>query len=146
MIQGMQSFDSHKEFVGIVEGNTTELANLQREQLSFGIDISGKKRIDEYRPLTKYLKNKFGVGLGAVTDRVTFFDKGNLYNSLTTTLVNDAIKTTSPLATFQKMVDRIGYEDFGLDPEQRQDFASNTAMPAFRDRFKQVTGLTMSKV
>lgn len=142
----MQSFDAHKEFTAIVDSNTTELAALQKEQLSFGKDVSGKDRIDEYRPLTKYLKSINGVGLGAVTDRVTFFMTGNLYNSLTTQLVNDVFKTTSPLPTFDKMIDRIGEDNYGLDEQQRIIFASYTAMPQYREKFKQITGLTMSKV
>lgn len=146
LIKGLQSFDAKAEFVNIVEANKSELTALQREQLSYGKDITGKDRIDEYRPLTKYLKSINGVGLGAVTDRVTFFMTGQLYNSLTTTLTNDVFRTTSNLPTFDKMIERIGVENYGLDPEQRQDFASNTAMPAYRERFKQVTGLIMSKV
>lgn len=146
MIKGMQAFNPHEQFTDIVESNATELADLQREQLSFGKDITGKDRIDEYRPLTKYLKAKYGHGLGAVTDRVTFFMTGNLYQSLTTKLTGDVFETTSPLPTFEKMVTRIGNDDYGLDEQQRIRFATETAMPEFRKRFKEITGLTMSKV
>lgn len=146
LLQGLQSFDAHKEFVDIVQANIGELTALQREQMSYGKDITGNDRIDEYRPLTKFLKGLNGTGLGAVTDRVTFFMTGQLYNSLTTQLTGDVFRTTSTLPTFDKMIERVGDENFGLDPQQREHFAVEIAMPAYRERFKQVTGLTMSKI
>jgi len=146
LIKGMQSFNAHDEYLDIVVDNKEELTALQREQLSFGKDKSGKDRIDEYRPLTKMIKSLTGVGLGAVTDRVTFFMTGQLYQSLTTKVTGDVFSTTSGLPTFDKMIDRIGDENYGLDEEQRINFATETAMPVFRERFKKVTGLTISKV
>jgi len=146
LIKGMQSFNAHDEFVSIVELNKDELTALQREQLSYGIGRDGNPRIDEYRPLTMMIKSLTGVGLGAVTDRVTFFMTGNLYQSLTTQLSGDVFITTAPVFTFDKMVDRIGDDNYGLSEDQRIEFATETAMPAYRERFKQVTGLTMHRL
>ena len=146
LITGLQAFNAHDEFTAIVEANKEELTALEREQLSYGVGRDGGPRADEYRPYTKMIKSLYGVGLGAVTDRVPFFMTGDLYQSLTTRISGDVFNTTSSLPTFDKMIERIGQDNYGLDEQQRIVFATETAMPAYRERFKQVTGLTMSKV
>lgn len=146
LIDGFKSFDPKAEYVAIIDSNKERLVELQQEQLAAGIDVSGSKRSDNYAPLTIFLKNKFGQGLGAVTDRVTFFMKGDLYGSLTATVGSDAFKITSPLFTFDKMIERVGDENFGLDFDQRNEFAINTAMPSYRARWEAVTGTKMKVV
>lgn len=142
---GLKTFNAEAEMQSIVENNASKVSELLQEQLSYGKDITGANRVDEYRPLTIYLKKKLGVGLGAVTDRVTFFQTGNLYGSLRTQIRGKMFEVESPLPTFAKMVKRIGNEDYGLDHDQRYEFATEITLPQFSAVLKQKTGLTISK-
>lgn len=144
-VDSLKNFDSGSELQVIVENNANRLNELQQEQLSYSKDITGADRIDQYRPLTVYLKKKFGVGLGAVTDRVTFFQTGNLYGSLRTQIRGQMFEVESPLPTFAKMIDRIGNENYGLSADQRLDFATEITLPEFGKALKEKTGLTINK-
>ena len=137
----MQDFDARNEVLEIVEDNKQEIVKRQREQLEYGIDVFGKPRIDEYRPLTVYIKKTQGIGLGAVTDRVTFFMTGRLYQSLFAEIIGENYETKSPLFTYDKMIDRVGRENFGLDYDSRLDFAKSITLPNFKQRLKEKTGL-----
>lgn len=141
LIDGLKSLDSEAEVTQIVKVNANRITELMEEQLSAGKDIDGDKRIDGYRPQTIYLKKKFGLGLGAQTDRVTFFMKGDLYKSLFTTVNDKKFKVFSPLPTYDKMVERIGDDKFGVDPEQRLEFAETVTLPEFAKVLEQKTGI-----
>jgi hypothetical protein len=141
LINNLRVFDTEAEVEQIVEANKDRLNELQQEQLAAGVDATGQKRIDEYRPLTKELKRKFGVGLGAVTDRVTFFMTGKLYNSLHAEVAGGQYEVKSPLPTFDKMVERIGKDKYGLSPDQREEFATEITVPEFVKVWEQKTGL-----
>lgn len=143
IINGLEALDTHAEVVGIVERNKDRLTELQQEQLAAGVDITGQKRIDEYRPLTKAIKQSIGVGLGAVTDRVTFFMTGNLYKNLHAQVDNDQFIVKAPLATFDKMIERVGEENYGLSPDQREDFAVEITLPQFGYILEEKTGLKL---
>lgn len=139
-VSALKDFNTEAEVTKIVEDNKGKLTELQKEQLAAGVDISGNPRVDEYRPLTKYIKRTRGKGLGAVTDRVTFFMEGNLYNSLHTVVKDGKFETLSDRFTFQKMIERVGDENYGLDPESRKEFATTVTVPEFRKVLAQKTG------
>lgn len=60
----IKTFDPHAELLAIVQKNAARITELQQEQLSYGIDITGAARIDEYRPLTIHLKILSALALG----------------------------------------------------------------------------------
>jgi hypothetical protein len=141
LVNNLRELDTQKEVQTIIERNGARINELQQEQLAAGIGRSGRVRVDEYRPLTKLIKRERGVGLGAVTDRVTFFMQGNLYRSLRTVFRGTTFRTESPLPTFQKMLDRIGEDDYGLSPDQCEEFATGITIPEFGKVLEQRTGL-----
>lgn len=143
LINGLKELDAQAEVVKIVDDNGRRLAELMQEQLAAGHDITGKRRSDEYRPLTVYLKKKMGVGLGAETDRVTFFMHGNLYNSLFTKTRRDKYTIFSPLPTYEKMLDRVGDQNYGVEYDQRLEFAKTVTLPEFGKVLEQKTGLKL---
>lgn len=141
LIDGLKSLDVQAEVEKIVDDNGSRLSELMQEQLAAGHDITGKRRRDAYRPLTVYLKKKMGVGLGAETDRVTFFMHGNLYGSLFTKRTGDKYVISSPLPTYDKMLTRIGDENYGVEFDQRLEFAKTVTLPEFGKVLEQKTGL-----
>lgn len=141
IIDTLRTIDVEAETLRIVEDNTKRVTELMQVQLSEGVDIDGDKRSDQYRPLTIYLKQKNGQGLGRVTDRVTFFMQGNLYNSLQTVIAGSSFYFASPLPTFDKMVDRVGQQNFGLGPFGRADFVEEVTIPGIK-KYLQTKGLS----
>ena len=123
IINGLTSFDTKGEVEKIIGDNNEVLVQLQRDQLSEGVDNTGNMRTDHYAPMTIAIKNEYGQGLGAVTDRVTFYMTGSLYESLFYKQSGDEFEIDSPLETFDKMVDRITPEKYGLDEEKKLYFA-----------------------
>jgi len=134
----LRNFDTETEVQRIVSDNSERITELQQEQLAAGIGKDGRKRIDEYAALTVYLKKTYGFGLGAETDRVTFFSTGQLYGSLRTQVMKTTYKTTSPLETFTKMVDRIGEDNYGLSPDQAEEMATGTVIPLFVKKIENI--------
>lgn len=141
IIKGLTSFDTKEEVEKIIENNSEVLVQLQRDQLSEGVDITGNERIDHYAPFTIMEKNLYGKGLGAVTDHVTFYMTGSLYESLYFKQAGEQFEITSPLETFDKMVDRIKPDKYGLDEEKRLYFAQQKLLPEFAQKFKEITTL-----
>lgn len=142
-IDALKSFNTMDEFENIVQSNSQRLVELEQEQLAAGIDSRGKFRVDQYRPLTKFIKQTQGIGLGAVTDRVTFFMTGQLYKSLFAKITKETFAFESPLPTYGKMLERIGEENFGLSPEQKKEFTTEIVVPQFSVIFKQKTGIEL---
>jgi hypothetical protein len=130
------SFDTKAELQNIVDENGDILVKLQRVQLSKGIDNTGRPRSDSYRPLTVAYKRMFGKGLGAVVDRVTFYMTGKLYSSLFYSSNGDKYSILSTEHTYNKMIERIKEDKYGLSPESRLEFATFVTIPEFKKVFK----------
>jgi hypothetical protein len=143
LIKSLQSLDVKAEVVEIIDANNEVLVEMEREQLIAGKHREGKPRIDEYRPFTKAYKRMVGVGAGAIIDRVTFYMTGNLSQSLYYSRNGDNYSIISSLETYGKMIERIGPNEYGLDPENRLFFAKNVTLPEFKKVFKAKTGLSI---
>src|SRR6266699_5285937 len=131
--ESLERFDIRNELRAIFENNANAVVELQQQKLAAGIDITGTERVDEYRPFTIKQKREKGVGLGAVTDHVTFFMTGELYQSLQTKISGDEFMVESPLRTFDKMLERIGEDKYGLDEQSRERFAEQFVLPGLKN-------------
>lgn len=140
---GLASIDMEEEQYRIVEDNRDEIVLAQAEVLSEGKDKTGQPRQDQYRPFTIAYKRQFGEGLGRVVDRVTFFMTGNLYYSLFARVTKRTYSVESPLLTYGKMLERIGKNNFGLDPQRQIAFRDEITIPRLRQVFFEKTGLRL---
>lgn len=140
---GLASIDMEEEQYRIVEDNRDEIVLAQAEVLSEGKDKTGQPRQDQYRPFTIQYKQEFGKGLGRVVDRVTFFMTGNLYYSLFARVTKRTYSVESPLPTYDKMLERIGKNNFGLDPQRQIAFRDGITIPRLRQVFFEKTGLRL---
>lgn len=159
LARNLEKFDLEEVQYVIIDTNKDAIADLQAVQLSEGKDITGTVRNDSYAPLTVRYKQELGKGLGRVTDRVTFFFSGELYNSLEgrlnkaaktyttgstlTTLVEAAGNLANFETKFDKMVTRIGFEKYGLDRQRQLEFFDNITKPGVRKVLLTRTGLKM---
>ena len=143
IINGLSTFSAHDEVDRIIEENNDVLVQLERDQLSEGISKDGNQRSDVYAPFTVAMKSMYGKGIGAVTDHVTFYMTGSLYESLYYKQSGDEFEFTSPLETYGKMKKRIGEDEFGLSPEKRLYFAEEKLLPKFAEILKEKTTLML---
>lgn len=151
LIDNLERFDSRAELHTIVENNTEVIADLQKEQMGEGRDRNGNETILKdnapwnfgYRPFTKRVKEAFGSGLGAVTDRVTGFMTGALYDSLKTNLAGDVFVQKSDVGYFDELTARTGPDWMGLDIDKRKDFAKLVTVPEFAKVLLEKTGLDL---
>lgn len=138
---GLASLDMEEEQYRIIDENKRYLADAQAKVLSEGKDKEGDKRQDSYRPFTIQEKEEKGKGLGRITDRVTFYMTGNLYRSLFARVTKRTFLVESPLPTFEKMLRRIGYNLYGIDPQRTQEFREEITIPRLKKVFFDKTGL-----
>lgn len=68
---------------------------------------------------------------------------GQLYGDLKPVFSGDNVEVKSDLPTFNKMIDRIGPNSYGLSPGQRFEFAETITLPEFAIVLEQKTGLKL---
>lgn len=134
-IKALQAFSFKDELITIVEDNREKLADLQASQLAQGVNSKGQQINPQYRPFTVEQKLKYGVGLGRVVDRVTFFSSGDLYRSLSAQIAGTKFKISSPSFKFDKMIKRSGVDVVGLNIESRRDFIMEVTRPGILDAY-----------
>lgn len=137
----LKGFNLDKVQRRIIEENADVIADLQAAVLAEGKDKSGQVRQDEYEPVTVRFKRDFGKGLGAVTDRVTFYMTGEMYKSFFTYLSAKTFEVRSPLDRYNKMIARIGEENFGLDYQRKMQYFEEINKPQVRLILYEKTGL-----
>lgn len=131
LMEHLKNFDAKLTLEKIVESNREFLVQLLRDQMAEGKDTTGKVRKDKYSPAYILLKQKEGVGIGAITEHVTFYMKGDLYRSLFAEIGNGTYQILSLEHTYDKMLERVGVEKFGLSAENRLKFAEEVVIPQF---------------
>lgn len=143
-IEDLESFNPMDELSEIVRSNGERLVELQQEQLAAGIDNTGQRRVDEYLPFTVLQKELYGQGLGAETDRVTFYMTGELYSLLHNEMDSDDVfQIRASNFKFDKMIERIGDDFYGLDEVSRLKFAEEITLPQFEEALLLKVGLEL---
>lgn len=147
-ISALQSFDFGQELNNIVEQNADKIPNALAEQLAQGKDGNNEPVLlngnPEYAPFTIEIKDRFGKGLGAVTDRVTNYMTGAFYQDMKTSVENDAFETVSDVPYFDDIIERSGSIVMELDESSRIEFGQNVTLPAIKEILKTKTGLTIT--
>jgi hypothetical protein len=144
-ITELREFDFTEELRRIVEQNTLVIRRYIQEQLAAGKDGDGNPSQifdrTEYREVTIEIKHAEGVGLGAVTDRVTNYMTGDFYASLKIDVDGDIFDADSDVPYFGEI--RLYSSDSFLkvNEENRKDFAEKYTLPEIAASLKSRTGL-----
>lgn len=131
-IQKLKELSLDKAIKDSVIEHSDEAVELMKLQLQAGIDITGNKRIDAYAPAYAELKPKKYVGIGAITDTVTFYATGELYSDLKMFINGNSFEIKSDLEKFDWMVERITDPFYGLSPQSRAKFAAQFILPELK--------------
>lgn len=135
-IEALERFSFQNELVTILDANKERIADLQASQLAKGINSKGAPIYPQYSPFTVQYKKMFGVGLGAVTDRVTFFQTGELYRKLYAAVNAKNYTIKADTFKFDKMIKRSGADTVGLNVESRRDFVNEITRPQILEVYK----------
>jgi hypothetical protein len=146
-MSSLEQFDFGQELEEIVETHKDDLAVLQRAQWG---DSSQDRNGNEislngrgYSPFTVRIKEQFGQGLGAITDRITNYQTGALYQGLTATVENGEFILRSDVSYFDELMSREG-EAEGLSEEYRQIFADEITLPEITRILREKTGFEIT--
>jgi len=147
-IDTLDAFDFEVSMSGIILDNKDVISNMVAEQLgSTSLDGNGNPvTLDGggYADSTIRYKQEFGQGLGAITDRVTLFQTGELYRMIDTEVVIDEVQTMSDVPYYDELMARTGEDVMKLNESNRLDFATEILMPAFSQEFLDKTGLQIT--
>jgi hypothetical protein len=136
-LEALRRFSFETEVVAIVEDNKDKLAVLQAQQLSQGVNSKGQQINPQYAPFTVAYKKQFGVGLGAITDRVTFYQTGDLYKRLYAAVDAKTYRMKADTFKFDKMIKRSGKDVVGLNSDSRRDFIMEVTRPQILEVYHQ---------
>lgn len=137
LIDNLTAFDFGREMETIVSEHTEDITELLKIQLATGKDGDGEPvTLDgnpEYTPFTMDIKEKYGQGLGAVTDRITTYMTGDLYRSLKTKAEGRVFETEASVPYFDEVIGRTGDQIMELGEDGRRKFAEEITLPAIAD-------------
>lgn len=151
LIDDLERFDAHEELQVIVTNNKDVIKDLQQQQMAGGVDSEGNEVLLKdnaswnygYRPYTIREKEKVGSGLGAVTDRVTGYMTGQLYQHLAVRVKGDEFDVSSDVPYFDELESRIGEQWMGLNEQSRIQFGEDVVIPDFSIALRDKTGLEL---
>lgn len=110
--------------------------NSQSQLYERGLDSLGVS-ISSYQPYTeKTIEIK--QMKGQPTDRVTLRDTGEFHASFYVTFESDCFFIDAQDWKTEKLVNKYGYQIFGLTPENKMEIASEYLQPDLINKFKQI--------
>ena len=148
LIDNLEAFSFEASLSSIIAENKDLISDRVADQI-------GRKSLDgdgemitldgsEYSDFTIRYKQEHGKGLGAVTDRVTLYQTGELYRMIETEVTIDDVTTMSNVPYYDELMERTGPQVMKLNETNRLEFAQEIVMPAFSEEFKEKTGLKIS--
>lgn len=147
-IDRLKTFSFGQSLQTAVEDNMGELPEMIREQLAEGKDGQDKPNTifgrRGYSPKTVEIKQANGTGLGAVTDRITNYMTGDLYESLEMKSDGKVLDADSDVPYFEDVLLYSSPRLLDVDEVHRRQFAEESVMPAVEQDLLQKTGLKVT--
>ena len=146
-INALVEFDIEKEVADIINEHSEFLSDMLKRQLALGRDGAGNektlirkgRKYDYYAKSTIENKRQFGLGLGAVTDRITHSFSGEFYQSLHVKAEGQFFEFFSEVSYFKDILatSGSGSKIMELDQESLDLFSQNILIPELQIRFNQ---------
>lgn len=147
-INSLDAFDFESSLSSVIVTNKDVISDKVAEQLgSTSLDGDGNQVLLDgggYADATIRYKQDFGQGLGAITDRVTLYQTGELYRMINTEVVVDEVNTMSNVPYYDELMQRTGEQVMKLNESNRLEFAQEYVMPAFAEDLMNKTGLKIT--
>lgn len=134
----------------VIHENYQVLNELITKQLSGGIDGDGNnimlirsgKIKEDYSRITIKNKEEFGVGLGRVTDRITFYMSGNFYSTIGVVIKGTEFSLVGNVPYFHDIIKSTanGSKIMELNNENLSIFINEYFKPQLEYKIKQQIG------
>jgi hypothetical protein len=106
------------------------MSDLNREQLIQGKLSTGDDITPDYTETTVFLKEKFGTGLGKITDNVTLYDTGNFHKSIFAEVFPDEVIIDATDGKLDDLESKYSKDILGLTNENIKKL-KDKALPIF---------------
>ncbi len=148
IMEDLEAFNFEVSLSSIIAENKDLISDKVADQIGrTGLDGNGDRiTLDggEYTDFTVRYKQEHGKGLGAVTDRVTLYQTGELYRMIETEVTIDEVTTLSNVPYYDELMERTGEQVMKLNESSRLEFAQEIVIPAFAEDLKEKTGLKIN--
>lgn len=139
MIERVQTMNKQTETVAAqtIEETKEAYLELNASQLARGVDKNGDPiTLDGhgYTPYTKDLKEKYGSGIGAITDHVTLYMTGAMYKSEALGVTGNDIALNFNTEYSDEVLERTGDTVLGLNADSREDYIHGPFVEALRQK------------
>lgn len=124
-----------------IEETKEAYLELNASQLARGVDKNGDPiTLDGhgYTPFTKDLKEKYGSGIGAITDHVTLYMTSAMYKSESLGVQGRDIALSFNTAYSDEILARTGDEVLGLNVDSREDYIHGPFIAALRPKVEAI--------
>lgn len=145
-IDYLATFNLEKEIIEIVGQNHNILEDLLRLQLEEGFDADGRvftlkrkgKLSTQYARFTEEHKHQFGVGLGRITDRITFYDTGAFFSEIKFKTYGLQFEAFSSVPYYNDIISKSGsgIRIMELKQEYLEFFRDEVIFPQVKSRFE----------
>jgi hypothetical protein len=147
-INKLQAFDFGQELQTIISDNLEALPVYLKQQLAAGKDGNDEPNTifgrSGYSPRTVEIKEANGVGLGAVTDRITNYSSGEFYNTVREELEGRVFSADSDVPYFADIRLYSSESLLKINERNRLDFANTITLPAIKAALLSKTGLKIT--
>jgi hypothetical protein len=145
LINRLDAFDFEAEQQLVVHENLDQLSELQKKQFAESKDANGQpielkdnaKYGFGYRPFTIEQKKLYGIGLGRVTDRVTLYMSGDLFNEMFARIQGNTYEVASHVPYWSTLTNRLQKEATQLSEDNRRFFGETYVIPGVENALKE---------
>lgn len=139
MMQRVQTMNQQTESIAqqVVEETKETYLELNQQQLARGIDKNGEPITlsgHGYTPFTKDFKERYGSGIGAITDHVTLYMTGVMYESESLGVSGRDINLGFNTDYSDEVLSRTGDQVLGLSPDSRDEYIRGPFIEALRPK------------
>lgn len=145
--ESLEQLDVESVITEVLEKKASQMADFNAFQLSEGLRADGSDITPPYAPLTVFLK-RAKSGLAGVTDHVTLYDTGAMYEAMYADVKGDEIEYGSKdpkadrlQARYDKTSKTGAGSIFGLSQESREMLTETETGPLWEQIIEDKTGL-----
>lgn len=144
LYETLETLDVTAIALDVLESKTEVIADLNAVQMSMSKRSDDSDILPSYADLTIQIKQAEGIGLGAITDRVTLFMTGAHYRELFAALRGDVLEIASTVGyseDLEEKYDTAKGKIHWLNEDSKDELAESHTGPAFKEQVEKQTGL-----
>lgn len=145
LIETLEGLDLNQAASEVLEEKEEVIADLIATQLARSKKSDGSEILPAYAPLTVEIKKREGVGLGAVTDRVTTFMTGKHFDQLYADVNGNQIEYGSRVPYSDSLEEKYDTAKGSIhmpDEDSKEELIEGHLRSAWQQKIEEKTGLS----